>query len=424
MLRQLKYDLDTSLLFRPAIMLALHLIAAFSLPSLEYTLETHVPFLGTAADVLRTEPGTAQLVMATLAGALMTVISVVYSILLVALSLASMQFSTRILANFTKDPVSRTVMGLFIGAFAYCLAMLRAIHTDPPYVPAFSVTLGIGLGLLCLGALVLFINHIITSIQANRIVDRIAQETEHVIHDVFPSQATTAPLAAPPSGQGHPLFARCSGYIQLIDITGLQQHAAGRSLHFLRPTGSFVAQGVPIAMVWGAVDANWENHFFEHLDIGPERTMQEDAEFGIRQIVDIALKAISPAVNDPSTAATCIDHLGRLLILCAKRQMPPTYFPVSQGTLMVPNTCFSDILDLSIEQIRQYGRSDMAVCLRLMRILAETAPFLQTPVDAKRMLFHAKLILKGAEDAFSTDDCSVLQQRYTQMHHALQKHLS
>ena len=416
LIRQIRYNLSTSLLFRPALFLTVGVLLSLLLPAVERAWLRPILALQPIYEIFFLEPASAQLLLATLAGALMSVISVVYSILLVALSLASIQFSTRILAGFMRDRVSQNVLGMFIGTFAWCLGTIRAIRLDPPDVPLFSVTAAVAMAPICLGALVMFIHHIIRSIQANHIADRIATETEPIIRAVFPATPSPALSWSPPAAPPARLIApTASGYIQLIDQARLQELAAGRTVQLLRPMGSFATSGVPLIAVWGAVDAAWEVEAIGCIDIGAERTMQEDAEFGLRQIVDIGLKAISPAVNDPSTGATCVDHLGRLLGLAADRHPPITDFPATDGHLHIPDTTMIAMLDLAVEQLRQYGRADMAICLRLIRMLGDLAPRLRDTADRDRLRFHADQILSHATTVFSAGDCEELRRRHDRL---------
>jgi len=406
--RQIGYDLRSGLLFRPALLIAGLAALALVGPSLEVRLAPE------ASAWLATEPGAAQVVLSTVAGSMMTVVSVVYSILLVALSLASMQFSTRILAGMMRDRVSQNTLGLFVGTFVYCLLLLRAVHGDPaPFVPGISLTFALVLALASLGGLVFFIHHIIRSIQANHLVARIATETEGVIDEVFPDPLGPGeapaehPVPEPPES-AVPVRATASGYVQLIDVDSLRAIASqGYTIHVLRGMGSFAVGGIPVALVAPAPPPPVLAAILAAFDLGPVRTMQQDAEFGVRQIVDIALKAISPAVNDPSTAATCIDHLTRLLVRVAGRRTPA----VVTGGVYVPVVTHADLVDLSFEQLRQYGRSDMAVALRLLRALGDVASVTTQPHCLARIEQHARLIEAAARAAFPEEDCDELARR-------------
>lgn len=408
LLQQLGYDLSSGLLFRPAAILAGCAGLAAGLPPFE----RH--FLPGLSARLATEPGTAQVILSTLAGSTMTVVSVVYSILLVALSLASIQFSTRVLGTMMRDRVSQNTLGLFVGTFVYCLLVLRAVDAEPPYVPGLALTLALGLSLGSLAALVYFINHTVMGIQANHLVDRLARETEVVIDEVFTKPWSDAAPEDPPLPEvdGETVRARASGYVQLVDTTAIEALSSPtRPIRLCRGMGSFVAQGVPLFVCGAPLSPGDESRLLAAVDLGPVRTMQQDVEFGIRQVVDVALKAISPAVNDPSTAATCIDHLSRLLVRIAARAP----VPVQHGHAFVPAPTHADLVDLAFEQIRQYARSDMAVALRLLRALGDVADVMRSPAARERLAAHARLVDEAARAHFTPGECDELARRYAQV---------
>jgi uncharacterized membrane protein len=143
--------------------------------------------------------------------------------------------------------------------------------------------------------------------------------------------------------------------------------------------------------------------------------MQDDAEFGFRQVVDIALKALSPAVNDPSTAATVVDHLGRLLLRVVGRPLGGALYRSGAAELWVPQPGFADLLDLSMEQIRQYAASDMAVSLRCLRVLAEVAEATLDPARQARACFHADRIVEAVGSRFAEADRDELQRRHARV---------
>ena len=423
-LRQLAWDLRANLLFRPMWILGLLALGAAILPSAEAQLRDTSATYAAFHRWLNLEPGAAQVVLGTLAGSLMTVVSVVYSILLVALSLASMQFSTRILAGFMRDRTSQNTLGLLLGSFVWSLLTLRAVHLDPPFVPSVSVSVAIGLAVSSLLALVWFIHHIVTSIQANHLIDRLATQTEPAIDEIYPAGPPAPATPCPPVPEGAAtVAATASGYVQLVDLPGLQALAAsaGASLHLLRPMGRFVPAGGALFAVHppAACTEALAQACRQAVDLGPVRTMQQDAEWGFRQIVDIALKALSPAVNDPSTAATCTDHLSRLLIRVAQRQPPQQVWPAGAGRVVAPQPTLADLLDLSIEQIRQYARADMAVSLRLLRALHDVAQVTRDPAALARVALHARLIEAAATASFPAEDRDELHRRLAQIQEVL-----
>ncbi|MEQ1507105.1 MAG: DUF2254 domain-containing protein [Myxococcota bacterium] len=409
-LRQLQWDLASGLLFRPFLIIAGLATVGELLP----LLEAQHPPPDLVHRWLATEPGSAQVVLGTLAGATMTVVSVVYSILVVALSLASVQFSTRIVAGFLRDPASQRTLGLLVGTFAYALVVLRSVRTDPPFVPELAVAGAIALALASLAALVWFIHHIANQIQANTLVDRLATETEAVIDEVF---GETPLIEAPVTVPAIPMItirATRSGYLQLADRDRLRALAAnGAWVVVARGVGQFVAERAELARIGPPERVGPEvvRELHAAFDLGAGRTMQQDVEWGFRQIVDIALKAISPAVNDPSTAATCIDHLGRLLIRAAHRHAPARVDRVGDGGVSLPVPTTADLVDLAFEQLRQYGRADMAVALRLIRAAHDVADATTDPTVHRRLAAHTRLLDASVRAAFPVDDCEELGRR-------------
>lgn len=416
-LAQWSWDLRASMLVVPATIAGGMGLAAISLDVAEVSLGLTVPWL----DV---EPGTAQVVLATLAGAMMTVISVVYSVLLVALSLASVQFSTRIVSSMVRDPVSQAVLGLFLGTFVWQLVALRSIDLDPAYVPPFTVAIALALAVASLGALVLFIDRVVNGIQANHLVDRIARETELVIDDCFPPPGEAPPTNAtwpdPPAGAAR-VASAASGYVQLVSREAAMAVAReGLTVHLLRPMGTFVPAG---AALWAVAPADRltpaaQDALRAAVDLGPSRTMQEDAEWGVRQIVDIGMKAISPAVNDPSTGATCLDHLSRLLIRAGTRGTPVSVHPAGAGTVVIPGPRYTDLVDLALDQLRQYGRSDLAIGLRLLRAAADVAEVIPHAEGRQRLREHGALAAAAARAAFPHEDLGEVEARWARLDRA------
>lgn len=422
LLRQVLYDLRVSLLYRPAmITTGLALLA----PALTY-IEARWQPIGQLLN--RTFPwlcgpdvAAAQLVLTTIAGSMMTVLSLTYSVLLMALTLASMQFSPRILFSFLRDSTSQTTLGLFVGTFLYCLLLLRMVHGAPePFIPQLGMVVALGLALVSLGWLLYFIQHIARGIQANHLIARIAGETQQVIFQVFPEADAAGNSPAqqrlPLPEQAAVILARTSGYVQLIDEESLLQVAAEfrRTLFLHKGPGEFATAGTPLLSVvpGEGVPEALTAACLAAYDLGEIRTMQQDVEYGIRQIVDIALKAISPAVNDPSTAVTCIDHLGVLLVAMAGRREPLQEIRRGEELLLQHRrTTFRRVFDLAFNQIRQYGRTDMAVVLRLLRAFEALALATTNPAHLDAIRHHATLLLDAGRSSFLAGDCAELEDR-------------
>ena len=422
LLRTVTYALRGGFLVRPLLIsITLGLVGAV-LSSLEESipvLSTWVPFFLFPS---RADPQVAQIILATIAGSIMTVVSIVFAILLMTLTLASMQFSPRILLSFVQDRVTQWTLGIFLGTFAYCMAALPAARSFPrPFAPVATVTCAMVLAVSCVAWLVFFINHISQAISVNHIVDRIARDTERVIDDIMPyaKRYDHEPAGVPydDNKRESPVDSAVSGYIRYVD--------SGRLLHFartfrlrvriLRRVGHFVPEGVALFEVspQERLDPERARKLHSAFDIGPARTMQQDVEFGVIQIVDIALKAISSAVNDPSTAITCVDQLGRILIRFISRHAPVSLLcdPPHVVRVIVPWIGTDGLLDTAFEQIRHYSMSDIAVSLRILRALDDIASTCGDPRIVGSLLARGRRVVAGCAERLGSNEVEKLRQR-------------
>jgi uncharacterized membrane protein len=409
------YNLRGGFLVRPlAIALTLGCAGGF-LSSLE---ESWPPISASHVD-----PQVAQIILGGIAASIMTVVSIVFAILLMTLTLASMQFSPRIIISFSRDRVTQWTLGIFLGTFCYCMAALPAAHSLPhPVSPWLTVLGAMALALVCVSWLLFFIHHISHAISVSHIVDRIASETEAVMGEIMPKPRRPTRLESPPV-PFHPddwhvaVLSETSGYIRFIDVGRLIGIAKAWHVkaHAVRRVGQFVPAGAPLLMIYKGERLSPEaaEELRIGFDIGPSRTLQQDIEFGVLQIVDIALKAISPAVNDPTTAINCVDQLSRILIRAAAHEPPgPHYYdPPGVFRLTLPWIGFDGLLDSAFEQIRLYAQGDMAVSLRLLRALADIAA--STPVREFRcdLAERGRRILAGCAERLREHELRQMRSR-------------
>ena len=330
-LRSAAYALRGGFLVRPLVIAVLLGLCGAVLSSIEEAVPGLSSWVPATLFPSHQDAQVAQVILSVIATSIMTVVSIVFAILLMTLTLASMQFSPRILISFVRDRGTQWTLGIFLGTFSYCLAALPAARSMPqPFAPVLTVLGAMLLALASVGWLLFFIHHISHAISVNHIVDRIARETEGVIDALMPHPQTSryrAPAAASvPEEQEFPILNEVSGYIRFIDTRRLLAFARMHHLRVrvTRSVGHFVPAGIPLLMVSRRtrLDRHYAVELTGAFDIGPMRTLQQDVEFGVIQIVDIALRAISPAVNDPSTAISCIDQLTRILIRWVGR-VPP-----------------------------------------------------------------------------------------------------
>jgi uncharacterized membrane protein len=420
------YALRGGFLLRPFV-IALALGAAGAvLSSLE---ETRPEIAALVPEVLfpaQTDPQIAQAILTDIATSIMTVVSIVFAILLMTLTLASTQFSPRILISFTRDRVTQWTLGVFLGTFSYCIAALPAARSLPhPFVPVLTVTVAMLLAPICVGWLIYFIHHISHAISVNHIVDRIRRESELVIDGLMPdrrrvSQSDKATPAFPETLE-LPVRSRQSGYIRFIYIERLRSLAKEYriSLRVERRVGHFIPEGVILMRISHGERINETRltDLLAAIDIGPSRTMQQDVEFGIVQIVDIALRAISPAVNDPTTAISCVDQLSCILIRWLDRAPPQSHFydPPHVLRVVIPWIEFHGLFDLAFEQIRHYAIADAAVSLRLMRALNDIASTVDEPTIQRALLERGRRVVEGCSLQLQNDDLERLRRRLAQL---------
>ena len=420
--RHIMYNLRGGFLVRP-LTIALALGCAGAL--LSWFEEAHPGLSAWVPKVLfpsHTDPQVAQVILSDIATSIMTVVSIVFAILLMTLTLASMQFSPRIIVSFARDRVTQWTLGIFLGTFSYCMAGLPAAHSVPrPFEPVATVLGAMLLALACVALLLYFIHHISQAISVNQIVHRIASETEGMIDEMMPHPRRSSRMGedgqVDPSTWETPVLSDVSGYIRFIDTERLVALAKSYrvKIQVLRRVGQFVPAGVPLIMVYKGERLSSEGiaQLRDTFDLGPSRTLQQDLEFGVLQIVDIALKAISPAVNDPSTAISCVDQLSRILIRFASRELPESvlYDPPGVPRVSIMWTDFDRMVDAAFEQIRLYSQTDMAVSLRLLRALGDIAISTPDPSYRRTLAERGRRIVAGCAEKLGEQELREMRVR-------------
>ncbi len=368
-------------------------------------------------------PEGARNVLATIAGSTITVAGVVFSITIVALTLASSQFGPRLLRNFMNDRFMQVVLGVFVATFLYSLLVLRTIRgTDTSsFVPFLSVTCGILFAVSSVGFLIFFIHHVPTSILAENLIGRVAADLQDRIEYLYPDLLDGRPResksdidAQLPSAfpeEAIPVVATKSGYVQAIDNDTLIALATrhGIIIRLLRRAGDFVAEKSDLALVWPPEKlseeecARIQSCFF----YGWFRTPVQDIEYAIDQLVEVAIRALSPGINDPFTAISCLEWLGVALIKVGERKIPSACHFDEQSHLRLVSdvTDYAGIAAAALNQIRQYGRTSMAVTTRMLDVLARVGAELHQVEDRRVLLGHAQAMREdGLVDAINERD--------------------
>lgn len=375
----------------------------------------------------------ASLLLGTVAGSMIAIAGTVFSMTLVAMSLASSQLGPRLLRNFMRDTANQVVLGTFVATFVYCLLVLRTIRRadEMVFVPHLSVSIGVMLAVVSIGVLIYFIHHVSVSIQANEVVARVGRELEEGIDRLFPRQLGK-PGSEPANGTGEaslpaafkrearPVGARKDGYLQLIDADALM-NLAGQDdllLRLERRPGHYLVKGQAMVMVWPGERVNED--LVEQLNdafvLGDQRTATQDVEFSFLQLVEIAVRALSPGINDPFTAIACVDRLGSALCRLARCDMPSPLRFDGDGRLrlVAPGATFAGIADTAFNQIRQSARSNPAVAIRMLDAIAQIACHVQHPQDLHCLQRHADMILRGAREAVpEAGDVLAVEERFT-----------
>ena len=423
LLRHALYALRGGFLIRPMVIAVVLGIVGASLSSLEESYPVLAAWVPAMLFPSHADPQVSQVILAGIAASIMTVVSIVFAILLMTLTLASMQFSPRILVSFVRDRTTQWTLGLFLGTFAYCMGALPAARTRPePFAPVAATAGAMLLAAVCVGWLIFFIQHISEAISVNHIVDRIARETEDIIDGEMPHLRATPHDAELPSfrwGGEREAAVRSlvSGYIRYIDTANLVAVAksAGLQLQVLRRVGQFVPAGVPLLLASRGerLNARLAVALLAAFDIGPTRTLQQDVEFGVIQIVDIALRAISPAVNDPSTAITCLDQLSRILIRWISRHGPEVLLadPPHVVRVVLPTISIGGLLDTAFEQVRHYAAGDVAVSARLLRALGDIASSTDDPSLHAALAERGRRVVAGCRGRLDEADLRMLGER-------------
>lgn len=371
----------------------------------------------------------ARSVLSTIAGSMITVAGVVFSITIVALTLASSQFGPRLLRNFIRDRSNQFVLGTFIAAYLYCLLVLRTIRggDENGFVPGISVIVGVLLAVAGLAVLIYFIHHVAIAIQADTVVMHVSHELHRTIDRLFPEElGKSIDRDRPQNDACLPDFDRQaatvhiaeSGYIVAIDSEQLLGAAGTHQvvLKLLCRPGHFMILGDPLCKVVpeAAASEELESEIREAVQLGSERTALQDVEFCVDQLVEVAVRALSPGVNDPFTAITCIDRLGSALCRIVEREIPSPYrhdddkrlrviaYPVTPGNL----------LDAAFNQIRQYGGSSPAILIRLLENLRAIALRTTRDEDLEAVARHAESVLHAAKGITDPGDCKAIHERY------------
>lgn len=383
--------------------------------------------------VFLNQPDGARSLLSTVAGALIGVAGTTFSITLAVLTLTSSQFGPRLLNTFMRDRGNQFVLGTFVATSLYCLLVLRTVRdasetVGPAFVPHLAVTVAVLLTVLSLAVFIYFIHHTANSIQVATILARIADDLEKLIEKLYPETAAhekTLPEKDAPSLpevlEATPLKAVQSGYLQAVDERGLLAFAEKhdvlvKSLHL---PGTFVIEGRPVAYLWAdeGLEERAAARLRTNFTFGSRRTPVQDLSFVFEQLTEVALRALSPGINDPITAMRCVDRIGQGLSRLATRKQPSAFRFGEAGALrlVLPEVDVEALVADTLGAIRRFSGDNLLVALHLLdtsRVLLET-----TRHDAleRALRREAQLVCETAKPVLIEADYRRLEARYQEV---------
>jgi uncharacterized membrane protein len=425
-LQNLWEQLRANFWFVPTLMTAGALLLAFAMINLDQAVrDAAISQLGWT---YTRGPEGARALLSTVAGSVITVASVTFSITITALTLASSQFGPRLLRSFLRDSGNQIVLGTFIATFLYCLLVLRTVHGsgDDAFVPNIAVAVGVGLAIASLGVLIYFINHVSVAIQVEHVIAAVGRDLDEVIDHMFPEPLGHAEPEAPHEREhlagreaGLPILANGFGYVQAIDTDSVLRIATEHDLviELLRQPGDVVLRGLSLACAWPQerVDEQLAQEIASVYILGEQRTLTQDVLCAVDQLVEIAVRALSPGINDPFTAVACTDRLGAALSRLAGRNVPEAHRYDEHGDLRViaEPLPFAKIVDSAFDQIRQYGASSVLVSARLLEIIALILDCAPGTELREALIRQAEMIERGSRKGLVEErDRAAITMRY------------
>jgi uncharacterized membrane protein len=354
-------------------------------------------------------PDSARMLVSTIASSTLSLAGVAFSSIMVTMTLASQQFGPRLLRNFLKDRTSQICLGVLMGTFVYCLFVIRGPRNNDltaTFIPQISVMTAMALAIVSLGFFIHFVQHVLKIIQSENIISDAHRGLQIMIDKSFPVSTAEQPEVCPLTNvediAGWNVKAGKLGYIQAIDFGKLFQLAIEHKavlLTLVRP-GEFLSplQRV-VRIIEGPDETEVDEHFVQKVRsafyISSNRTPEQDYEYGIRQLVEVALRALSPGINDPFSAMDCIDYLGSALQAIFERSLPQTVFRDDDGKivrLIISATDWNGLVCGAVDQVRQAARSNCAVSCHLLNALRKMGEVAEREEQMAAILNQAELV--------------------------------
>jgi uncharacterized membrane protein len=332
-------------------------------------------------------PESARAILSTIAAAMLTFTGLVFSITMLVLQLASSQLSPRVTRTFLRDRANQVVLAIFVATFVYALLVLREVRSvdEGAFVPAIAVWWAFVLLIASVGAFIYYIDHMAQAMRVETVIEQVATETRDAIERCYPEPAGSLPPVDLPVADVADIVLAGDrpGTLQAVDGGKLEAIATGSLtvLEVVPVVGTFVPSAGPLVRVrgTGSVDHDAVRAAFT---IGSERSMEQDPAFGLRQLVDIAVRALSPGTNDPTTAAMAVDAIHDLLRRLGLRAIPGPQRVGPDGALrvVIPGRTWDDHVGLATDEVIEYGASSSQVVAAVRSLLDD----LEATVDDGR----------------------------------------
>lgn len=425
-LDRLREGARTQLWPLPAVGVLLAVGLGVALPRLDARIDEDLPPTITAY-LFGGGPGAARTVLEAVASSLITVTSLTFSLTVVTLQLASSQFSPRLLRTFMADRFVHVTLALFLATFTFALTVLRTVRSTEEgagaFVPQLSVTVAFLLTLASVVALVLFLAHLATEIRVETMLRNVHADASDALRQLLASAAEAEgayDLPVHPQGPTCRVTARSSGFLVRVDEQAVLAAAEQAEAVVVvdRSPGSWLVAGTPVAAAWpcagpatvAADPGGLAERVTRALSTGPERTAEQDIGYGLRQLADVTAKALSPGINDPTTAVHALGHASALLCELTAFDLGPRLLRDEQGCVRVVlrRPSFAALLELAVTQPRRYGAGDPAVIGRLFTLLREVGWSARLP--AQRAAVREQLTRLDATTAAQDFDPSEREQ--------------
>lgn len=414
--------------FYPGLLLAAGIAAAFGLIAVDERIGDR--FRGTSMIYWIYQGGAdgARAMLAAIATAVLGVAGITFSITVAILSLTTSQFGPTLLRNFLRDTANQIVLGTFIATFLYCLLVMRMVHSveESSFVPHVSVTFGVLLAIVSTAMLVYFIHHVVATIQAANFIAKAGEQLMEAVDRLYPHElGDPAPVPEIPRGPDRaawtPLKALRSGYVQVYDAEGLLalSRDCGATIELLRAPGEFATIGTPIALARGGVDAaQYERRLDEATTLGPQSTELQDITLPVNALAEIAMRALSPSINDPHTAQMCVDRLCAAFAVLIGREFPSRTRADKEGCghVIARAPSFADLVHQGLDPVRRYGRQHVEVLLKILDALLDIESCNGNPERRRVLAEVADQVLEAGEESLPLeDDRRVLRKRYAEL---------